>query len=104
MKAFQTLINTCSLYDSVVARVEQSGNLPCAIAILEWIRYFKGSLSLDDMKEAIEISLEDESWPSVTWPKGTLENSSLLSHLAVIEGLVQHPRVPVELVLLGFGR
>jgi hypothetical protein len=44
----------------VVARVEQSGNLPCAIAILEWILYFKGSLSLDDLKEAIEISLEDE--------------------------------------------
>jgi hypothetical protein len=27
---------------------------------LEWILYFKGSLSLDDLKEAIEISLEDE--------------------------------------------
>jgi hypothetical protein len=64
-KAFQTAIDNLPptvscLCDSVVARVEQSGNLPCAVAILGWILYSKGSLSLDDLKKAIEISLEDE--------------------------------------------
>ena len=44
----------------MAARVEQSGNLPCAVAILEWIPYAKGSLSLGDLKKTIEISLEDE--------------------------------------------
>ena len=65
MKAFQTVIDTLSpmvssLYESVVARVEQSGNLPCAVAILEWILYSEDSLNLEDLKKAIEISLEDE--------------------------------------------
>ena len=40
----------------MVARAEQGGNLPCAVAILEWILYSKG----DDLRKAIEINLEDE--------------------------------------------
>jgi len=49
-----------SLYDSVITREEQSGNLPCAVAILEWILYSKGRINLEDLRKAVEISLKDE--------------------------------------------
>jgi hypothetical protein len=88
----------------VVARVEQSGNLPCAVAILEWILYSKGSLSLDDLKKAIEISLEDEILAFGRLVEGEFGGFLVTVSLAVIEELVQHPRVPLKLVLLRFGR
>ncbi|KIN03507.1 hypothetical protein OIDMADRAFT_26197 [Oidiodendron maius Zn] len=65
MKSFQSVLDTLpgavsSLYDSIMTRIEQNGNLPYALALLQWVLYSQTSLNLNDLKSALEIMLDDE--------------------------------------------